>query len=208
MAVVQTESLLFRVPIPRWAPSLPPADGKRAETNQEANSPGDSAESRLLSLAGALCVAGRSSPGRRLADRPIARGSTIRSDPGWPWVKCGLGCGTGESGLSRALTLDRPTRTLSGGETGATVNLTASGHTPRAARSFVLDEPSVGLCIPATQPGWSRILHKYSATPGTPSSSSSTRPAIMRAADRIVDLGPGPRRAGRTRGFPWRRLKN
>ncbi|HXJ58250.1 MAG TPA: excinuclease ABC subunit UvrA [Verrucomicrobiae bacterium] len=181
------ESLLFRVPIPAWAPSPPPADGKRAETNQEAVSPGDGAESRLLSLAElyalpvdqALAVVERIAQSR--ADQ--------RSDP------IGLALGEvrtrlrylAEVGLSY-LTLDRPMRTLSGGETER-VNLTTCLGTRLCNTLFVLDEPSVGL-HPRDTARLVGILHKLRDT-GNTVVVVEHEASVMRAADRIVDLGPG-----------------
>jgi excinuclease UvrABC ATPase subunit len=72
------------------------------------------------------------------------------------------------------LTLDRPTRTLSGGETER-VNLTTCLGTRLVNTLFVLDEPSVGL-HPRDTDRLVRILEN-SATPATPSSSSNTKPA-------------------------------
>ena len=68
------------------------------------------------------------------------------------------------------LTLDRPTRSLSGGETER-VNLTTCLGTCLVNTLFVLDEPP-SACIPATPPG-SCASWKACATPVTPWWSSS-----------------------------------
>lgn len=86
------------------------------------------------------------------------------------------------------LTLDRPTRSLSGGETER-VNLTTCLGTRLVNTLFVLDEPSVGL-HPRDTERLVRILQMLRRA-GNTVVVVEHEPAIMRAADRIVDLGPG-----------------
>ncbi len=86
------------------------------------------------------------------------------------------------------LTLDRPTRSLSGGETER-VNLTTCLGTRLVNTLFVLDEPSVGL-HPRDTERLVRILEQLRDTGNTVVVVEHER-GIMEAADRIVDLGPG-----------------
>jgi len=86
------------------------------------------------------------------------------------------------------LTLDRPTRSLSGGETER-VNLTTCLGTRLVNTLFVLDEPSVGL-HPRDTERLVRILQQLRDT-GNTVVVVEHEPAVMRAADEIVDLGPG-----------------
>src|SRR5206468_12643200 len=86
------------------------------------------------------------------------------------------------------LTLDRPTRTLSGGET-ARVSLTTCLGTRLVNTLFVLDEPSVGL-HPRDTDRLVRILEELRAA-GNTVVVVEHEASVMRAADQIVDLGPG-----------------
>lgn len=86
------------------------------------------------------------------------------------------------------LTLDRPTRTLSGGETER-VNLTTCLGTRLVNTLFVLDEPSVGL-HPRDTDRLVRILQKLRDT-GNTVVVVEHEASVMRAADQIVDIGPG-----------------
>jgi excinuclease ABC subunit A len=86
------------------------------------------------------------------------------------------------------LTLDRPTRTLSGGETER-VNLTTCLGTRLVNTLFVLDEPSVGL-HPRDTARLVRILEQLRDT-GNTAVVVEHEASVMRAADQIVDLGPG-----------------
>jgi excinuclease ABC subunit A len=92
-----------------------------------------------------------------------------------------------EVGLSY-LTLDRPTRTLSGGETER-VNLTTCLGSRLVNTLFVLDEPSVGL-HPRDTDRLVLILRRLRDA-GNTVVVVEHEPAVMRAADEIVDLGPG-----------------
>jgi len=97
-----------------------------------------------------------------------------------------------EAGLGY-LTLDRPTRSLSGGETER-VNLTACLGTRLVNTLFVLDEPSVGL-HPRDSARLVRILESLRDT-GNTVVVVEHEASIIRAADQVVDLGPGQGEAG------------
>ncbi len=86
------------------------------------------------------------------------------------------------------LTLDRATRTLSGGETER-VNLTTCLGTRLTNTLFVLDEPSVGL-HPRDTDRLVQILHRLRDA-GNTVVVVEHEASVMRAADQIVDLGPG-----------------
>ncbi len=86
------------------------------------------------------------------------------------------------------LTLDRPTRTLSGGETER-VNLTTCLGSRLVNTLFVLDEPSVGLHARDTA-RLIRILERLRDA-GNSVVVVEHEASVMRAADQIVDLGPG-----------------
>jgi excinuclease ABC subunit A len=86
------------------------------------------------------------------------------------------------------LTLDRPTRTLSGGETER-VSLTTSLGTRLVNTLFILDEPSVGL-HPRDTDRLVRILERLRDA-GNTVVVVEHEASVMRAADQIVDLGPG-----------------
>jgi len=86
------------------------------------------------------------------------------------------------------LTLDRPTRSLSGGETER-VNLTTCLGTRLVNTLFVLDEPSVGLHPRDTQ----RLVHTLQQLrdAGNTVVVVEHEASVIRAANQIVDLGPG-----------------
>jgi excinuclease ABC subunit A len=86
------------------------------------------------------------------------------------------------------LTLDRPTRSLSGGETER-VNLTTCLGTRLVNTLFVLDEPSVGL-HPRDTGRLVRILEQL-RNAGNTVVVVEHEASVMRAADQIVDIGPG-----------------
>jgi excinuclease ABC subunit A len=86
------------------------------------------------------------------------------------------------------LTLDRPTRTLSGGETER-VNLTTCLGTRLVNTLYVLDEPSVGL-HPRDTERLVRVIQQLRNL-GNTVVVVEHEPAVMRVADHIVDLGPG-----------------
>ncbi len=86
------------------------------------------------------------------------------------------------------LTLDRPTRTLSGGETER-VNLTTCLGTRLVNTLFVLDEPSVGL-HPRDTEQLVKVLLRLRDT-GNTVVVVEHEASVMRSADQILDLGPG-----------------
>ncbi len=91
------------------------------------------------------------------------------------------------------LTLDRSTRSLSGGETER-VNLTTCLGTRLVNTLFVLDEPSVGLHPRDT----SRLVHilEQLRDAGNTVVVVEHESSVMRAAEPIVDIGPGHGAAG------------
>jgi excinuclease ABC subunit A len=91
------------------------------------------------------------------------------------------------------LTVDRPTRSLSGGETER-VNLTTCLGTKLVNTLYVLDEPSVGL-HPRDTARLVRILQELRDL-GNTVVVVEHEPAVMRAADHLVDLGPGHGESG------------
>jgi excinuclease ABC subunit A len=91
------------------------------------------------------------------------------------------------------LTLDRPTRTLSGGETER-VNLTTCLGTRLVNTLYVLDEPSVGL-HPRDTARLIGILENLRDL-GNTVVVVEHEASVMRAANQIVDLGPGSGQAG------------
>ncbi len=86
------------------------------------------------------------------------------------------------------LTLERQSRTLSGGEVQR-VNLTTALGAHLVNTLYVLDEPSIGL-HPRDTGRLIRILHGLRAL-GNTLVVVEHDPDLIRAADRIVDLGPG-----------------
>ncbi len=86
------------------------------------------------------------------------------------------------------LTLDRATRSLSGGETER-VNLTTCLGTRLVNTLFVLDEPSVGL-HPRDTERLVRILEQLRSA-GNTVVVVEHEANVMRAADQIIDMGPG-----------------
>ena len=86
------------------------------------------------------------------------------------------------------LTLDRPTRSLSGGETER-VSLTTCLGTRLVNTLFVLDEPSVGL-HPRDTERLVRLLEQL-RNAGNTVVVVEHEASVIRAADQIVDLGPG-----------------
>ena len=86
------------------------------------------------------------------------------------------------------LTLDRPTRTLSGGEVER-VNLTTCLGASLTGTLFVLDEPTVGLH--ARDIGrLVNVMHSL-RDKGNTLVVVEHEHAVMRAADHLIDLGPG-----------------
>ncbi|MGH6690861.1 MAG: excinuclease ABC subunit UvrA, partial [Gammaproteobacteria bacterium] len=91
------------------------------------------------------------------------------------------------------LTLDRQSRTLSGGEVQR-INLTTALGTSLTSALFVLDEPSIGL----HPRDMGRVIGVMKRLRGAGNSLVVVEhdPQIMLAADRILDLGPGPGERG------------
>lgn len=93
------------------------------------------------------------------------------------------------------LTLDRSSRTLSGGEMER-VNLTTAVGSRLVNSLFVLDEPSVGL-HPRDNDRLIGILRRLVAH-GNTVVVVEHDPALLLAADELVDMGPGPGESGGT----------
>ena len=93
------------------------------------------------------------------------------------------------------ITLDRATRTLSGGETER-VNLTTCLGTRLVNTLFVLDEPSIGL-HPRDMNRIVEAMHRLRDA-GNTLVVVEHDPAVMLAADRLIDMGPGPGERGGT----------
>ena len=91
------------------------------------------------------------------------------------------------------LTLDRPTRTLSGGEIER-VNLTTCLGASLVNTLFVMDEPTVGL-HPRDTGRLVDIMHALRAK-GNTLVVVEHEEAVIRRADHIVDIGPGRGRDG------------
>ena len=91
------------------------------------------------------------------------------------------------------LTLDRQSRTLSGGEVQR-INLTTALGTSLVNTLFVLDEPSIGLHARDIARVIS-VLRKLRAA-GNTLLVVEHDAQIMLAADRIIDMGPGPGERG------------
>ena len=87
------------------------------------------------------------------------------------------------------LTLDRQSRTLSGGEVQR-INLTTALGTSLVNTLFVLDEPSIGL-HPRDMRRVIEVMQRLRDN-GNSLLVVEHDPQIMLAADRILDLGPGP----------------
>ena len=91
------------------------------------------------------------------------------------------------------LSLDRQSRTLSGGEVQR-INLTTALGTSLVNTLFVLDEPSIGL--------HPRDMHRITQVMRRLRDNGNTLvvvehdPQVMVAADRIIDMGPGPGEKG------------
>jgi len=148
---------------------------------------------------GSSCGEPKSSPGAPLASAELgARESDVRSAGEQQALKllfeeinarlkylCDVGIGY--------LTLDRQSRTLSGGEVQR-INLTTALGTSLVNTLFVLDEPSIGL--------HPRDMHRITEAMLRLRDAGNTLvvvehdPAVMIAADRMIDMGPGPGERG------------
>ncbi len=91
------------------------------------------------------------------------------------------------------LTLDRQSRTLSGGEVQR-INLTTALGTSLVNTLFVLDEPSIGL-HPRDMGRVIGVMQRLRDA-GNTLVVVEHDPQIMYAADRILDMGPGPGERG------------
>ncbi|NMV37847.1 excinuclease ABC subunit UvrA [Ralstonia insidiosa] len=93
------------------------------------------------------------------------------------------------------LTLDRQSRTLSGGEVQR-INLTTALGTSLVNTLFVLDEPSIGL----HPRDLDRIVEAMQRLrdAGNTLVVVEHDPSVMLAADRLIDMGPGPGERGGT----------
>ncbi|TFZ07223.1 excinuclease ABC subunit A [Ramlibacter henchirensis] len=154
----------------------------------------------------------------RLAPSPQpspASGRGSQSGPELPLPRAGEGGGEGLHGETQALkllyeeintrlrylvdvgigylTLDRQSRTLSGGEVQR-INLTTALGTSLVNTLFVLDEPSIGL----HPRDMNRITEamKRLRDAGNTLVVVEHDPAVMVAADRMIDMGPGPGERG------------
>ena len=91
------------------------------------------------------------------------------------------------------LTLDRQSRTLSGGEVQR-INLTTALGTSLTNTLFVLDEPSIGL-HPRDMGRVIAVMQRLRDA-GNSLVVVEHDPQIMLAADRVIDMGPGPGERG------------
>ena len=91
------------------------------------------------------------------------------------------------------LTLDRQSRTLSGGEVQR-INLTTALGTSLVNTLFVLDEPSIGL-HPRDIDRITGVMQRLRDA-GNTLLVVEHDPDIIRAADRVLDIGPGPGERG------------
>jgi excinuclease ABC subunit A len=91
------------------------------------------------------------------------------------------------------LTLDRQSRTLSGGEVQR-INLTTALGTSLVNTLFVLDEPSIGL-HPRDIERLIKVLHRLRDA-GNTLLVVEHDPQVILAADCVLDIGPGPGKLG------------
>ncbi|NYT22816.1 excinuclease ABC subunit UvrA [Alcaligenaceae bacterium] len=91
------------------------------------------------------------------------------------------------------LSLDRQSRTLSGGEVQR-INLTTALGTSLVNTLFVLDEPSIGL-HPRDMHRIVQVMHRLRDN-GNSLVVVEHDPQVMVAADRVIDMGPGPGERG------------
>ena len=91
------------------------------------------------------------------------------------------------------LTLDRQSRTLSGGEVQR-INLTTALGTTLVNTLFVLDEPSIGL-HPRDISRLTGVLHRLRDA-GNTLLVVEHDPDVIKSADRVLDMGPGPGEQG------------
>jgi len=164
------DSLLYRL-----APN-PPPNNRQAAFNSPASL--SLADFYALPIRDALHLVEHFTQGHRSGTDPLAVAlNEVRTRLGY-LDEVGLGY----------LTLDRATRTLSGGETER-VSLTTCLGSRLTHTLFVLDEPSVGL-HPRDTDRLIRILHSLRDA-GNTVVVVEHESSVMRAADQLVDLGPG-----------------
>ncbi|HKQ69724.1 MAG TPA: excinuclease ABC subunit UvrA [Polyangiaceae bacterium] len=120
---------------------------------------------------------------RRLADLDVrtAQGELVRKELGGRLgylERVGLGY----------LALDRPARTLSGGE-AQRVSLTAALGSSLTGALFVIDEPTIGL-HPTDVPPLVQAMREL-ARRGNATLVIEHDPLVVRSSDRVLELGPG-----------------
>jgi excinuclease ABC subunit A len=202
----QPESLLYKIPQVRSLGENCPNASSQIEpqnspTPRSSPSPPEERRGRGLGRGGAQLpeVAGEATladfyqlsirDALRLIDWLAEKHNVKRNDPlglALNEVRARLGY-LSDVGLGY-LTLDRPTRSLSGGETER-VNLTTCLGTRLVNTLFVLDEPSVGL-HPRDTGRLVRIL-EHLRDAGNTVVVVEHEASVMRAANQIVDIGPG-----------------
>jgi excinuclease ABC subunit A len=125
--------------------------------------------------------------GLQAADRAVKEGAALLQNEINSRLKflCDVGLGY--------LTLDRQSRTLSGGEVQR-INLTTALGTSLTGTLFVLDEPSIGL-HPRDMDRIVAVMHKLKDA-GNTLVVVEHDPAVMLAADKLLDIGPGPGERG------------
>ena len=124
----------------------------------------------------------------RSSRRRAAHRGTTRRHAKCCCTKSPRACGyLDEVGLGY-LSLDRPTRTLSGGEVER-VNLTTCLGASLVNTLFVLDEPSIGL-HPRDTGRLIRVMQQL-RDKGNTLLVVEHDEAVMRAADNLVEIGPG-----------------
>lgn len=177
---LQPDALLWRLPLPDSASARPDSEGVAASARPSLTL----ADFYALTAGDALRLIESLAPDRATSSAdPLSFAlAQVRSRLAF-LVEVGLGY----------LTLDRPTRTLSGGETQR-VNLTTCLGSRLVHTLFVLDEPSVGLHARDTA-RLTRILTRLRDL-GNTVVVVEHEEAVMRAADHLVDLGPGHGDAG------------
>ncbi len=125
--------------------------------------------------------------GLQAADRAVKEGAALLQNEINSRLKflCDVGLGY--------LTLDRQSRTLSGGEVQR-INLTTALGTSLTGTLFVLDEPSIGL-HPRDMDRIIAVMHRLKDA-GNTLVVVEHDPAVMLAADKLLDIGPGPGERG------------
>jgi len=187
-------SFIAKLEVGRAIPSVPPRGMKPSVTSRRGEDTAPYPELSPQALALNDAVLERRLPARLEADFPRAVLAANAPDPlrfAFQEIRARLHY-LNEVGLGY-LTLDRPTRSLSGGETER-VNLTTCLGTKLVNTLYVLDEPSVGL-HPRDTARLVRIVQELRDL-GNTVVVVEHEPAVMRAADHLVDLGPGHGESG------------